>query len=243
MPKMTSQSIPEIQQIFDSVTRHYRLGNLLISGGTIAYTRRQAVQALPELLSHELVLDVACGPGELARSIYATQSADVGYRVVGVDLSSKMLAAARQMNGNVEHESKRLSLIQGNAFSLPFPDNTFKAIVIGYGLRNLIPRRQALKEFLRVTKEKGILVCLETSKASSFPSQLLQTLHFQKLVPAIGALLGRKEEYRYLCQSIASFPTADELKREMEAAGWIRVTMWPLLGGTVMIHTATHPKS
>lgn len=242
MPKMNSHSIPEIQQIFNRVSRHYGIGNLLISGGTIAYTRRQAAQALPQLVSDEWLLDVACGPGDLARSIYAAQGSNVGYRGVGVDLSSKMLAAARQKNEEVAGESKRLSLIRGNAFTLPFPSNTFKAIIIGYGLRNLVPRRQALKEFLRVAKEGSILVCLETSQASSFPSRLLQTLQFRTIVPIIGTLLGRKEEYRYLCKSIANFPTADELKREMEMVGWVGIKMWPLLGGAVMIHTATHRK-
>ncbi|MFX0115387.1 MAG: ubiquinone/menaquinone biosynthesis methyltransferase [Candidatus Hodarchaeota archaeon] len=241
MPKTASRSIPEIQQLFDRVNRRYRLGNFLISGGSISYTRRLAVQALPELLSHDWVLDVACGPGELAWSIYASQGSKVGYRVVGVDLSSKMLASARKKNRTVGNESKRLSLIYGNAFTLPFPDNTFKAIIIGYGLRNLTPRRQAFKEFLRVTKEKGVLVCLETSHASSFPSRMLQTIHFKQIVPVIGTLLGRKEEYWYLSQSVASFPTPIELKREMEDEGWTKVRMWPLLGGIVMVHVALRP--
>ncbi|MFX0115580.1 MAG: ubiquinone/menaquinone biosynthesis methyltransferase [Candidatus Hodarchaeota archaeon] len=241
MLKKPKKSIHEIQQIFDQVNGRYRLGNLLISGGTIAYTRRQAIRALPKLSNYDWILDVACGPGDLARSISDTQRSNAAYRVVGLDLSTKMITTAHKKNYKAVNGSRCLHLIRGNAFTLPFPDKTFKSVIIGYGLRNLVPRRQALAEILRVTKKKGILVCLETSHAVSFPSQLLQAIQFRHIVPIIGAILDLKKEYSYLSQSIAGFPTPTELKREMEDEGWINVRMWPLIGGTVMIHVAIRP--
>lgn len=237
-----SHSIPDIQQIFDNVNPRYRLGNQLISGGTISYTRRQAARALPKLSALDWILDVACGQGEFARAIYTIQGSEAPFRTVGLDFSPRMLSAGRAKNHQFLNQKKKLHFIQGDALKLSFPDNTFKAIIISWGLRNLYPRKHALAEFFRVAKEHGVLVCLETSHANSFPARLLQNFHFNQVVPLIGTLLRRKEEYCYLSRSVASFPTAAELKREIHAQGWRDVQTWPLLGGTVVIHAAIRPK-
>ncbi|MFX0115006.1 MAG: ubiquinone/menaquinone biosynthesis methyltransferase [Candidatus Hodarchaeota archaeon] len=235
-------NVPEIEDIFNRLTSRYRLGNLLISGGTIAYTRRQAIRALSELSVSDWVLDVACGPGDLGRSIPQVQDPKRGFHVVGLDVSSNMLRIALKKNSQEKNKLKRLHLIRANALRLPFPDSIFKAILIGYGLRNLTPRKQALAEFFRVTKEKGVLICLETSQAVTNISHFFQTIHFRYIVPIIGKLLKREREYGHLNQSIAHFPTAYEIQQEMEEVGWAKIQKWPLLGGAVMIHIGLRVK-
>ncbi|MHA2271921.1 MAG: ubiquinone/menaquinone biosynthesis methyltransferase [Candidatus Hodarchaeales archaeon] len=242
MPKRANYPIPDIQQLFDKVNPRYRLGNLLISGGTISYTRSQATRVLPRLADHDWMLDVACGQSEFARVVYAIQGPKASFRTVGLDFSPRMLNAGRGKNHQILNQKNLLHFIQGDALALPFPDKTFKAIIISWGLRNLYPRKHALAEFFRVAKEQGVFVCLETSHANSFPARFLQNIHFNQVVPLIGTLLRRKEEYCYLSRSVASFPAAVELKREIEAEGWADVQTWPLLGGTVMIHAAIRPK-
>jgi demethylmenaquinone methyltransferase/2-methoxy-6-polyprenyl-1,4-benzoquinol methylase len=242
MPKSANYPIPDIQQLFDNVNPRYRLGNLLISGGTMSYTRRQAARVLPRLADHDWMLDVACGQGEFARAVYTIQGSEASFQTVGLDFSPRMLSAGRGKNHKFLNQKTRLHFIQGDALKLPFPDKTFTAIIISWGLRNLYPRKHALAEFFRVAKDRGMLVCLETSRASSFPARFLQNFHFNHVVPLIGTLLRRKEEYCYLSRSVASFPAAIGLGREIQEEGWTNAQTWPLLGGTVMIHAAIRPK-
>jgi demethylmenaquinone methyltransferase/2-methoxy-6-polyprenyl-1,4-benzoquinol methylase len=238
MQNSRKPTFAEIEDLFDRVTTRYHLGNLFISGGTIGYTRRQAIRAIPKLFRSDWVLDVACGTGDLGRSIFQIRDPKKGFHVVGLDISSNMLKITLKKNNQEKKKSRKLYLIRGNALRLPFRDNTFKVVCIGYGLRNLAPLKHALAELLRVTKENGTLICLETSQACTITSRFLQRLQFRYIVPIIGKLLKREREYEHLSRSVVHFPTACELQQEMEATGWIKVQKWPLLGGAVMIHVA-----
>ncbi len=241
MAKSQTRQIPEIEQIFDTVSKYYDVGNLLISGGTIGYTRKQAALALPNLGATDWILDAACGQGDLSKTLSEIHGIQSRFQVVGVDISLNMLKKAVIKTQKIKYKANQFYLVRGNAFRLPFPDRTFQAVVIGYGLRNLTPRKQGLAEFYRVTKGGGTLICLETSHASSLIAHTLQTIQFRYLIPIIGRFLRRKDEDHHLCQSIAQFPTALKLKKEFEAVGWTKIHIWPILGGSVVIHVAVRP--
>ena len=200
--------------MFDAIAPRYDLVNRLISLGIDQSWRRRTVRALG-LVPGARVLDLATGTGDLA--IMSARS-EPGAHVVGLDPSPKMLDIAREKLA-AQGLADRSELVEGDAEHLPFPDSSFEAVTIAFGIRNVPDRSRALREMARVTKRGGRIAILELSEPRGGLLGPLARFHVHTVVPYVGALLSGAAEYRYLQRSIASFPPAEEFAAMMESAG------------------------
>ena len=130
-----------------------------------------------------------------------------------------------------------IDLLQADALALPFADETFDCATVGFAMRNVSSIPTCFAELRRVLKGGGRVICLELTTPRGRLVARLHRLYLQKALPFVGRLLGRKEEYIYLANSLAHFPRAGELKQIMEQAGLSQVRYRLLNLGTVAIHT------
>ncbi len=224
--------------MFDRIAARYDLLNRLNSLGFDQAWRRVTAEALAPAAAADRplrVLDVASGTGDLAIAIARRLPSAV---VRGVDTSTAMTVIGR---GKVERAglAERVTLTSGDAQALGFPDRSFDAAAIAFGIRNVPDRVRALREMARVTRSGGRIAVLELSEPASGPLAVLARLHIRVLVPLIGALLAGGAEYRYLRRSIRAFPPPDEFARTMTAAGLAPVETRPLTFGVCNLFLAS----
>lgn len=231
----------DVRVMFDRIVPRYDLMNRLMTGGRdLAWRRLVVRETLRETLRARepatmRVLDVATGTGDLA---IALREAGVG-SVTGLDFSAAMLAEARRKE-HMAANGERIEWIEGDAMALPFPDASFDAVTVGFGLRNMPSYPGALREMARVLLPGGTLVCLETTPLTIPALRFVFDWCFSRVVPLIGGLLtGDRDAYAYLPASAAAFPNADALGRMMLDAGFARVRYLRLGGGTVALHVAS----
>jgi demethylmenaquinone methyltransferase/2-methoxy-6-polyprenyl-1,4-benzoquinol methylase len=219
--------------MFARIVPRYDLINRLMTMGLDRRWRRTAAEmALPR---GAVALDLATGTGDLALEL-ARQGARF---VVGADFCPEMLTAAAQkirISG-----ARAIVFTAGDAQQLPFPSNTFDCLVNGFLLRNLSHLEQALKEFHRVLKPGGRLVCLDLTH----PPAALRPLFwpwFRLAVPALGGLVsGDFDAYTYLPDSLRTYPDAEKLRNMMFRTGFTDATFRRVGMGTVAIHIGIKP--
>jgi demethylmenaquinone methyltransferase/2-methoxy-6-polyprenyl-1,4-benzoquinol methylase len=209
--------------MFDAIAPRYDLVNRLMTFGLDQSWRRTTIGALG-LPSDSLVLDVACGTGDLTRLARGK-----GHRVIGVDLSAGMLAA----NGT------GAPLVHADCSQLPFPDGTFDGLVCGYALRNFTDLADALAETARVVRPGGRLAILEVDAPTSPVLRAGYRVWFEKVVPILGGALSDREAYDYLPRSTAYLPATPVLRRMLGQAGYSAVGIRPLAGGLSQLLLAT----
>lgn len=222
-----------VDDVFRSVASKYDLMNDLMSLGVHRLWKRFALQ-VSDVRRGERVLDVAAGSGDLS-AMWAERVGPVG-QVVASDINPAMLEVGRGrlldrgIIGNVE-------FVLANAEDLPFPDNHFDLVTIGFGLRNVTHIDRALASMARVLKPGGRLLVLEFSKpVLPLLDRAYDTYSFSVL-PWLGRVVARDEaSYRYLAESIRRFPDQETLKGMMEQAGLGRVHYHNLSGGIVALH-------
>lgn len=212
--------------MFDQVAPRYDLTNDILSLGQTRGWRKavtEAVGAVPD----EMVLDLAAGTGKSSEPY-----ADAGVQVVAADLSLGMLRVGRSRRPDIE-------FVQADATRLPFADDSFDAVTISYGLRNVEGYHRALHEMFRVTKPGGRLVIAEFSTPTN---KLFRKVYSEYLIKALPEMAKKvssnPEAYDYLAESIAAWPDQDGLAGDIAAAGWEDVQYRNLSGGIVAIHRA-----
>jgi len=222
-----------VGQVFHSVASRYDLMNDLMSMGIHRAWKRFAIEQM-QLRPGLQVLDVAGGTGDLTRRI-AQRIGDSG-KVILSDINSSMLEAGRDrladegIVGNVE-------IVQANAEYLPFPDNSFDRIIIGFGLRNVTHKEQALASMYRVLKPGGQLLILEFSKPTLPGLGKIYDSYSFNILPVLGKVVAKDEaSYRYLAESIRKHPDQETLKQMMADAGFERSHYFNLSGGIVALH-------
>ena len=219
--------------MFDAIAPRYDLVNRVISLGIDQRWRRLTVDAL-ELQDGFRVLDLATGTADLALQV-AARNANVS--VVGVDPSAGMLGIGRLKVEKVGWDA-RVTLEEGDAQRLPFPDGAFDGVCMAFGIRNVPDRARALAEINRVTRPGRRIAILELSEPRGSVLGSLARFHIHRVVPTVGALLSGAREYRYLEQSIARFPPADEFVALMSAAGLIEAEARPMTFGVCTLFVA-----
>lgn len=219
-----------VREMFGRIAPRYDLMNRLMTGGQDAHWRRLAVTAATAA-DGDHFLDVATGTGDLALALADAE----GRTVIGLDFAAPMIALA---------EAKRaarpgVAFVVGDAMRLPFPDATFDACTIAFGLRNLPGYAAGIAEMARVLKPGGRLVCLELTPYRTPVLGRVFDVYFRQVVPRLGGWLScDREAYRYLPSSVAAFPTAEQLAALMQQTGFQQVTVNKVGGGMVAIHTA-----
>ncbi len=228
--------VPEgaVAGMFDSIAPVYDRMNTLMTAGLDGRWRRAAVKAT-RLSRGDAALDVACGTGKLT-ALLAGAVGPMG-RVVGVDLAPVMLEKGREACADLV----QVQLIEANALALPFPDATFDAATIAFGLRNLADFEAGFREMGRVVRPGGRVVCLELTMPRPRALGGIYAFGFGRVAPALGRLFGRREAYAYLPDSLKGFPEADELAGTMRRAGLVDVAYRRLAPGVVALHTGEVP--
>ncbi len=221
-----------VREVFDSVSARYDLMNDLMSFGIHRLWKRHFVE-LAALRPGQHVLDLAGGTGDIARLV-AGRTAPEG-RVVAADINAAMLARGRERL--LDAGVAGVEFVQADAESLPFPGNTFDAVTIAFGLRNVTDKSAALAEMFRVLKPGGRTLVLEFSKpVIPVLSKAYDAFSFGVL-PGLGRLVtGDADSYRYLTESIRMHPDQPSLRTMMEDAGFERCDWLDLSGGIVAIH-------
>ncbi len=221
---------PGSGEMFDRVAGRYDLLNRILSFGLDRGWRRRALAAL-ELGDGARVLDLACGTGDLTLAL-----ARGGARVVGVDPSRGMLATGR---AKLARGDVPAALTLGEAEALPFPDGSFDAVTMAFGIRNVQSRPRALAELRRVTRPEGRVAILELSDPRPGPLGSLARFYLQRVVPRVGAILSGAPEYLYLRDSVLAFPEPAAFILELEAAGLALLAHQPLGPGGCHLYLTT----
>jgi demethylmenaquinone methyltransferase/2-methoxy-6-polyprenyl-1,4-benzoquinol methylase len=224
-----------VGQVFTSVARSYDLMNDLMSFGVHRLWKRHFV-AVSGVRRGDRVLDLAGGTGDIA-ALLKPVVGDEGEVVVG-DINAAMLGVGRDRltdRGLVAG----LRWAQMNAEMLPFPDNSFDAVTIAFGLRNVTDKDKALADMHRILKPGGRALVLEFSKVSSPVLSRLYDVHSFQILPRLGRLFANDaDSYQYLAESIRKHPDQETLKGMMLSAGFGHVEVRNLTGGIVAIHRA-----
>jgi demethylmenaquinone methyltransferase / 2-methoxy-6-polyprenyl-1,4-benzoquinol methylase len=222
-----------VKELFSALASRYNVMTDVWTLGLHRLWKRQAMKLLA-LESGERVLDVATGTGDLA---FAEQAA-VGSegQVVGVDSCAAMLEVARQRQlGAVDFQ-------EGDAMDLRFPDASFDAITIGFGLRNVADRGRALREFRRVLRPGGRLMVLDFSTPTSKPLKALHNLIYFVMMPKVGRVFAwHRDAHHYTADSIRSWLSRDELSKAMLEAGFVDNRYVSLSTGFGTVHFGASP--
>lgn len=211
-----------VRAMFDRIAPRYdRLNALLTFGRDHAWRRQAIAAAAPQ--PGDLVVDVACGTGDLAHLARAR-----GARVLAVDFSPGMLARARRRGIGA-------AFVRADALALPVRDGRASAVTCGFALRNFTAIPPMLAEAARVLRPGGRLVLLEVATPRDPLRRLVHHLYFDRIVPRLGALLSDRAAYAYLPRSVAYLPPGDTLLALVRSAGFERVTRRDLALGAVQL--------
>ncbi|PKF49706.1 bifunctional demethylmenaquinone methyltransferase/2-methoxy-6-polyprenyl-1,4-benzoquinol methylase UbiE [Enterovibrio nigricans] len=229
----TEDKVGMVANVFHNVAAKYDIMNDVMSMGIHRIWKRFTIDCSGVRPGHR-VLDLAGGTGDLTAK-FSRIVGDKG-QVVLADINNSMLNVGRDklrdlgIIGNVNY-------VQANAEELPFPDDYFDCITIGFGLRNVTDKDKALRSMYRVLKPGGRLLVLEFSKPVVEPLSKVYDAYSFHLLPKMGELIANDaESYRYLAESIRMHPDQETLKGMMEEAGFEQAKYFNLTGGIVALH-------
>ncbi|MBN2885419.1 MAG: bifunctional demethylmenaquinone methyltransferase/2-methoxy-6-polyprenyl-1,4-benzoquinol methylase UbiE [Chromatiaceae bacterium] len=222
-----------VRAVFDSVATRYDLMNDLMSLGIHRLWKRHTIE-LAGVRRGQQVLDLASGTGDLADR-FAGIVGEEGL-VVMTDINAAMLGEGRtRMLDRGRVGNVRYSLV--NAEKIPFPDDTFDCVTIGFGLRNVTHKQVALDEMFRVLRPGGRALILEFSHPLTKPLGKAYDLYSFSVLPTLGRLVAKDpDSYRYLAESIRMHPDQETLRSMMETSGFERCEYFNHSGGIVAIH-------
>jgi len=227
------EKVRRVAGVFDSVASNYDLMNDVMSFGVHRLWKRFTVE-VSALRPGQHALDIAAGTGDLT-ALMAKRVGPTGSVTVS-DINGNMLGVGRErltdrgIIGNVRY-------VQANAETLPFPDNSFDCITIGFGLRNVTDKDKALRDMHRILKPGGKLLVLEFSKPNVPGLSTIYDTYSFKLLPMMGKFFAQDaESYRYLAESIRMHPNQETLLEMMKTAGLERCEYYNLTGGIVALH-------
>ena len=218
-----------VREMFSGIAGKYDFLNHLLSANIDKRWRRLVSKRLEEVLQNPnaLVLDVACGTGDLALELQKNANA----KVIGTDFCRPMLEIAYQKDASIPY-------IEADGMNLSFADNTFDAVTIAFGLRNFSNWKDGLIELHRILKTGGKLVILEFSTPILPGFRGAFQFYFSRILPRIGgAVSGSRGAYQYLPDSVSKFPNQKNLAAMMSEIGFSDVEYKNLTGGIAAIHS------
>jgi demethylmenaquinone methyltransferase / 2-methoxy-6-polyprenyl-1,4-benzoquinol methylase len=226
-----------VDDVFHSVASRYDLMNDLMSGGLHRAWKDVLANTVNPPKSNRpfRLLDIAGGTGDIALRV--AQAGGAGTRATVLDINVDMLAVGRTRAVDRGYEDV-VTFVDGNAEALPFPERSFDAVTIAFGIRNVPRVDQALKEAFRVCRTGGRFLCLEFSSVDVPGLDALYDLYSFNVIPTLGRMVtGDAEAYRYLVESIRGFPHPEAFAQMMRDAGFARVSFDRMAGGIVALHS------
>ena len=221
--------------MFSGIAKKYDFLNHFLSVNTDKRWRRLVSKKLKDILDREdaLVLDVACGTGDLSVELQTSGKASV----IGTDFCRPMLEIAFDKN---DKNKTSIPYIEADGMNLSFADNTFDAVTIAFGLRNFSNWQDGLVELHRILKKGGRLAILEFTTPVVPGFKQIFNLYFTQILPRIGgAVSGSRGAYEYLPDSVSRFPDQKGLVKMLEQTGFSDVEYKNLTGGIAALHTGT----
>jgi demethylmenaquinone methyltransferase / 2-methoxy-6-polyprenyl-1,4-benzoquinol methylase len=226
-----------VHEVFESIAPKYDLMNDVLSFRQHKSWRKRTMKRMA-MKPGDTAIDLCCGTCDWTISM--AQASGSG-RMVGLDFSRNMLERGREKVRDMGLE-RQIELIEGNAMELPFPDNTFDYATIGFALRNVPDLVKVIEEMQRVVKPGGMVVSLELSKPTWQPFKSIYYFYFQRILPLLGRLLAKRyEQYKWLPESLITFPDHKELARIFRDCGLERVEARPFTGGIAALHLGIKP--
>ncbi len=220
-----------VQDIFTRIAPRYDLVNRLMTGGQDLRWRREVIRHAG-LHPHASLLDLGAGTGDLAREALAQQPTA---HVIAADFTLAMMRAGRK-------PAETFAWSAADALNLPFPANSFDAVVSGFLMRNVTDSVVALQEQYRILKPGGRVVILDTTRPRRNLLSPFIWLHMHVVIPMLGTLIsGQRDAYTYLPESSEAFLTAEGLAGRMAAVGFKQIEYKRVMFGTIAIHWAEKP--
>ncbi len=224
-----------VRDMFSGIAGKYDFLNHFLTVNIDKRWRRKVTRLLSDVLEREnpVVLDVACGTGDLALELAKRENA----KVFATDFCRPMLTIAKEKASEI---SSDVPLVEADGLRLSFPDDTFDAVTIAFGLRNFSNWENGLAELRRVLKPDGKIAVLEFSTPYLQGFKQLFAFYFAQVLPRIGGLVsGSRGAYEYLPDSVSKFPDQEELAKMMRQIGFSDVEYANLTGGIAAIHIGT----
>jgi demethylmenaquinone methyltransferase/2-methoxy-6-polyprenyl-1,4-benzoquinol methylase len=226
-----------VDSVFHSVASRYDLMNDLMSGGLHRAWKDVLANTVnpPKGNRPFALLDIAGGTGDI--SFRVAQAGGTGTRATVLDINADMLAVGRARARDQGYDDA-VTFVDGNAEALPFPERSFDAVTIAFGIRNVPRIDAALKEAFRVCRTGGRFLCLEFSSVDVPGLDALYDLYSFNVIPTLGRMVtGDGEAYRYLVESIRRFPHSEAFAQMMRDAGFARASFERMAGGIVALHS------
>jgi demethylmenaquinone methyltransferase/2-methoxy-6-polyprenyl-1,4-benzoquinol methylase len=220
--------------MFDTISGNYDNLNRVISFGIDVKWRKKVLKIVSDK-KPKVILDIATGTGDLAILLAQTNAE----KIIGLDISAGMLEVGKK-KVQEKNLSNIIELVLGDSENMPFEDNYFDAITVGFGVRNFENLEKGFSEILRVLKPNGVFVILETSIPDKFPYKQGYNFYSKNILPLIGKLFSKDNDaYGYLSESAAAFPYGEALNNILRKTGFIDVVAMPQTFGVATIYSAS----
>ena len=231
------QRAAKVSDLFARIARRYDFLNDLQSFGLHRCWKRRVAE-LAQLKNGDRALDLCCGTGDIAFAL-----ARRGAETTGLDFSAQMLEVAAARQRHLKSQIANLKLIPGDAQQLPFPENSFDVVTVGYGLRNLTSWERGLDEMHRVARPGARLIVLDFGRPANALWRAVYFTHLKMSVPLIGLLFcGNASAYAYILESLKHYPAQLAVAEKMRQLKLANVRVINLLGGAMAINYGENPE-
>jgi demethylmenaquinone methyltransferase/2-methoxy-6-polyprenyl-1,4-benzoquinol methylase len=229
--KQNASKKEEVAEMFNNISGKYDFLNHFLSMGIDHIWRRKAVNQLKEVRPKK-ILDLATGTGDFALALLKLNPD----QIIGMDISSGMLEVGKKkmIHKKVDHI---ISMQLGDSEDMPFEDDYFDGLTVGFGVRNYENLEKGLSEMLRVLRPGGKAVILEFSKPKSFPIKQLFGFYSKRVIPVLGKTISKDSKaYEYLPESVAAFPEGEDFMNILKKVGYQKVSSKKVSGGIATIY-------
>jgi demethylmenaquinone methyltransferase/2-methoxy-6-polyprenyl-1,4-benzoquinol methylase len=234
-----SENKPDVKSMFNSIAWRYDFLNHFLSFSIDRLWRKRAIRIISGHKPNSDILDVATGTADLAIAASKIRNS----KIMGIDISENMLEIGKKKIKKMGL-SERIELSIGDSEDIPFDDQSFDVVMIGFGIRNFSYPLKGLAEIKRVLRPGGFIMVLEFSKPEGFPFRSVYNLYFRKILPFFGRMVSKNSSaYNYLPDSVMKFPDNERFLQLLKQTGFIKTNQIKLTGGVASIYSGIKGRS